>query len=195
MALSQKEIFIRFKEGEREAEMSFSDTQPEYQLALIDGIFKFFDINVDFKQMAEVDIRTRQAYQDFFLRTNTTSFTETNEVPPKKAVTEIEQTIEEVAAGYQEGTPIKDETPDYYVTGIKEKNGKQFYRCRFVCPKCKKKANNYILPTDRYTECHECYHRMTVKSAADRPLERDVYGNFYIAGDFQKHIPKKEDLE
>jgi DNA-directed RNA polymerase subunit RPC12/RpoP len=186
MALSQKEIFIRFKEGEREAEMSFSDTQPEYQLALIDGIFKFFDINVNFKEMAEVDIRTRQAYQEFFLRSNTTNFTETNEEVPKKAVADIEQTIEEVAAAYQEVVPLQDETPDFYVTGIKERSGKKFYRCRYKCPKCHKSANSYVSETDRYAECHDCYHRMHIKPATDEPLGRDIHGNFFVAGDFQK---------
>lgn len=192
MNSTKKEISIHFKKGDQEAEMTFSDIDPEYQIALIDGIFKFFDLDVNFKELAEVHIKTRKAYQEFYEKTKVTSFTETNEqdteLPAEEAdkgFEEVKKGFEEVAAsGYNWQNPTAEPAPDHYATGIKEKHGKYYYRCRYKCPTCSKLANHYVLATDSQVACFDCKTKMHIHTATGSPLARDSQGNFFIAGDF-----------
>lgn len=160
-----KEVTIHFRKGEQEAKMKLSQVNAENQLALIDGVFKFFDIHVDFKEMAAIYQRSGKAYADFFNQLDS------EESSDKK----VETTEEELAT---------QENQNYMTTGIKIINGEKHYKCRYKCPKCGKIANRYIKENERAVECYDCYAKMFVRQAcSEGKLIPDSYGNFFIAGD------------
>lgn len=72
--------------------------------------------------------------------------------------------------------------PDFYVTGIKEKDGVKLYKTRYVCFNCSEKGKHYLPEGTTHINCHNCQFEIPVKSAT--PLgfpNRDEYGNFYVA--------------
>jgi hypothetical protein len=76
-----------------------------------------------------------------------------------------------------------DSVPDHYKTGIKYKDGVPHYRCRYWCknPDCKHKGNHYITEDETKVSCHECGEELKVRPAAESKLQRDDWGNFFIA--------------
>jgi hypothetical protein len=76
-----------------------------------------------------------------------------------------------------------DSVPDHYKTGIKYKEGVPHYRCRYWCknPDCKHKGNHYITEDETKVSCHECGEELKVRPAAEGKLQRDDWGNFFIA--------------
>lgn len=78
--------------------------------------------------------------------------------------------------------------PDWYETGIKYKEGIPHYRCRCYCnnPSCDMKStNDYI--EDHVTElrCRKCGNKLRVRQATPVAMERDGFGNFFIADDLR----------
>jgi ribosomal protein S27E len=194
MLQNTKEVSIRFKDGEKEAELNLVEVSPEHQLALIDGVFKFLNIDVSFKEMAEVSLQTRKAYLDFFNKTNVTDFTETNEVIEE--IEEIEETKEEPTISIELKENAKDEKnwdiqsleeikPHWY-TGIMVKKGVEHFKAYYKCPSCSKKATVYVKKTDRNCRCYDCGTMMMLRPATDEELGRDSFGNFFHAGN---HYP------
>lgn len=196
----KKEIFIRFKQGDKEAEMALDNLHPENQLALMDGLFKFFDVDVAFKELVEVSLRTRKAYLDFYKETNTTAFTETNEQieepvveEPEGKVAEIKEELKKQAedsANWETSTDQKEES--HWYTGIKVKNGVEHFKLHYRCPTCMKASNVYIKKNDRYVHCYDCNTKMMVKPATTEELGRDVYGNYFIAGNLDPQTAMNE---
>lgn len=80
----------------------------------------------------------------------------------------------------------QQEEPDFWKTGIKEKNGEPHYRCRYLCPSCGTVSNHYILKDTDTVNCHECDEEMEVVPM-DTAIgkETDSHGNWYIAGHYQ----------
>jgi DNA-directed RNA polymerase subunit RPC12/RpoP len=188
---SSKELTVRFKEGEKEAEISIVDFKMENQLALLDGMFKFFDIDVAFKELAQISLHTRQAYHDFFEETNQINWTETNEEPTTaepESNAEISTTTDPELAKQAEitdnwtVTAEKEET--HWYTGIKVRGGIEHYRLHYKCPSCGKSGNQYVKKTDRRVDCYDCRTKMNVRPATNEELGRDEFGNFFVAGDF-----------
>ncbi|TVX93024.1 hypothetical protein [Paenibacillus agilis] len=87
---------------------------------------------------------------------------------------------EKLAAAVEEN----GEEPKWYKTGIKYKDGVPHYRCVYFCKNksCnKKKGQHYITPSETYVECYDCGQFMKVRQATDVHLERDEWGNFFVA--------------
>lgn len=81
--------------------------------------------------------------------------------------------------------PAKPDVPDHYTTGIKEKDGKKAYKCRYKCTKstCRQESNHYIWEGTKTVKCHNCDTELTVKKATpEEEMTRDPFGNFYVAG-------------
>lgn len=189
-----KEMYIRFKDGNKEVELNLVDFQPENQLAVLDGVFKFFEIDIAFKEIAEISLHTRKAYLDFYNGTTTTEWTETNEEPIIEAPI-VEETITpkpesikqaEVPANWTVEATVKEE--EYWFTGIKKKAGINHYRLHYKCPSCLGVGNIYIKKEDRSCYCRDCRTQMMVRPASTEELGKDSYGNFFIAGNYNPVI-------
>jgi DNA-directed RNA polymerase subunit RPC12/RpoP len=190
-----KEMTVRFKEGEKEAEINIVDFKMENQLALLDGMFKFFDIDVAFKELAQISLHTRQAYHDFFEETNQNNWTETNEEPtvdePEtnaevSVITNFELAKQaEIADNW---TVSSTQEESHWYTGIKVKGGIEHYRLHYKCPSCGKSGNQYVKKTDRRVDCYDCRTKMNVRPATDEELGRDTFGNYFVAGDFNLNV-------
>jgi hypothetical protein len=77
----------------------------------------------------------------------------------------------------------QDDHPEWYKTGIKTKDGRNHYKCRYECPICDNKGNHYIPSNITGVNCHECDAKMDVYYAHDAGLpNRDEFGNYFIAG-------------
>lgn len=188
---SSKELTVRFKEGEKEAELNIVDFNADNQLALLDGMFKFFDIDVAFKELAQISIHTRQAYQDFFEKTNEINWTETNEEPAAEPETNVDintiitnPELVKQAEITENWTPATEKEETHWYTGIKVKGGVEHYRLHYKCPSCGKSGNQYIEKTERRVGCYDCRTKMNVRPATSEELGRDEFGNFFVAGDF-----------
>ncbi|RGL38984.1 hypothetical protein DXC69_02900 [Paenibacillus polymyxa] len=74
--------------------------------------------------------------------------------------------------------------PEWYKTGIKYKDGVPLYRCRYYCqnPECRDKGKHYIKEDVTEVSCRNCGEQLGVRPAGTNyPLERDEWGNFFIA--------------
>lgn len=84
-----------------------------------------------------------------------------------------------------------EEENDHFKTGFKIKNGKKSYKCRYKCTNatCGMESNQYIWAGTSEVECHGCGNKLRVKKAtSDVELERDPFGNFYVAGKRQPYF-------
>lgn len=195
MCQNQKELYLMMKDGEKETELRIPSFDSHNQLAIIQGVFNFFEVPVDFKEMAEVDIKTRQAYASFY-NGRPTEFTEIGEdVKLAKPTTEFsiktEGTEEELIQ--EEKEKIEEEENDHLVTGIKYIGGKKRYRCRYTCPKCDHRSNHYVSENEKTLYCYECKKQMNIQTATPEPFPtQDTYGNFFIAGNNNQTEPKEE---
>jgi DNA-directed RNA polymerase subunit RPC12/RpoP len=187
-----KEIYIKLKDGEKESEMKMVDVEPQHQLALMDGVFRFFDLDIDFKEMADVYHRSGKAYKEFFDGMDTEEAGQKDEktivnskekVKPKSNVT-----AEQFEAAYQE-KPAVEETKqvasnkveskvegyhpeyeftndNYYATGIKyDSLNRPLYRVRYKCPRCKDESNKYVKSGTKEVQCWQCSKKMDVRPA------------------------------
>jgi hypothetical protein len=209
-----KEIYMRIRDGEKESEIKLPNLDPQHQLALIDGVFKFFDLDVDFMEMAEIYNRSGKAYKEFFNEIDSKSnYTEEIVKVPRKAKTKIDQKItsDQYEATYNEirvseipenNLPLNNgyhpryefNNDNYYVTGIKYNSlNNPIYKCRYKCPQCKKESNRYIKKGTKHIRCWQCQRILKVQPATiygepskekDPESYRDEKGNFYIAGSF-----------
>jgi hypothetical protein len=212
-----KEIYMRIKEGKKEFEIKLPLLDPQHQLALIDGVFKFFDLDVDFMEMAEVYNRSGKAYKEFFNELDSKyKYTEEIVKVPRKAKTKIDQknasdqykaTYNKVKVsemhkdnlalinGYHPKYEFNNEK--YYATGVKYNSlNNPIYKCRYKCPQCRKESNQYIKKDTNHIRCWRCQRVLKVQPATlqgepakekDPEIYRDNKGNFYIAGSFNNN--------
>ena len=166
---NEKELYMMMQSGEQKTEFRSSDFNPEHQLAVLDGLFKFFDIDVNFRDMIATYNKTGKAYREFYGELETPTLTEVNEP------VEVKIEVEEPAI----------ERPVF--TNTKLKADVLTYKCHYICPTCKKRANKYIGKYERTINCHDCFKLMPVQTATENgDLEQDVFGNFFIAGEFRR---------
>lgn len=94
----------------------------------------------------------------------------------------LNPTIGEMIGGapQQEAPP---EEPEWYQTGIKNKEGVPHYKLRYWCknPQCRDRSNDYIKEDQKTVTCRKCGQELLVRQAADEHLKRDEWGNFFIA--------------
>jgi hypothetical protein len=168
-----KSIHIKIKDGEKESELVLDHIDEEHKLSLVDGFFKFFDINVDFKELADIYKKSAKAYDDFFKKMD-------NAANYKDEKTTVDSNV------YAE--TLKQE--DYMDTGIKyDALNQPKYKCRYKCT-CGKEANHYIRTGTTKVRCWECNSELKIYPATlngevqkDNPEDyRDPKGNYYIAG-------------
>ena len=185
---NQKELYIRLKDGEKESELRLTEIAEEHKLPLIDGFFKFFNINVDFKEMAETYVAVGASYRDFYKNAKSVEFAETNESFKEEPQEEtpakpVEPEIDVSALADSKNYLHSDD--DHYKTGIKTKFGVNHYRCHYICPNCSNRGNHYIKKDLRLVSCHDCQQQMVVKPASPNGFpETDEFTNFFVAGNF-----------
>lgn len=213
MCKNHKELYLMMKNGEKQTELRIPSFDEQNQLAVIQGVFNFFDVPVDFKEMAEVDIKTRRAYASFYndrptelteigediaLTKPTTEFSTKTEGTEEELIQEEEHLqeayiIKEEEKYIEEPEEKQEEENDYLITGIKIIGGKKRYRCRYTCPKCDHRSNHYVLENEKTLYCYNCKKKMVVKTATPKPFPtQDTYGNFFIAGNNKQTEPKEE---
>lgn len=79
--------------------------------------------------------------------------------------------------------------PEYFQTGVKDKDGIPHYRCRYMCTSCGTISNHYIPEGANSVNCHECNEEMEVLSVKEETgHETDKFANWYVAGHFQPRI-------
>ncbi|MCA0754855.1 hypothetical protein KP806_07315 [Paenibacillus sp. N4] len=78
--------------------------------------------------------------------------------------------------------------PDWYDSGIKDKDGVPHYRLRYWCQndKCRNQGNQYVKLEDIEVECHNCGAMHKIRTALGKLDESgmpvaDRYGNFFRA--------------
>lgn len=189
----KKEIYIRFKDGEKESELRIDNLDAEHQLALVDGVFKFFDIDVDFKEMAYISLNSRNAYKEFFDNQEPEvdykeDILAENPNPLRKMDTEqyaeaVKETVNILSVEDKPTATIKpdkkDESyipgfhhsydpmnTDYFTTGLKyDSLGRPQYKCRYKCPNCNDESNHYIKTDTKHVRCWKCQRMLKVKPA------------------------------
>lgn len=88
---------------------------------------------------------------------------------------------------------LTEETPEHWETGIKVKEGIDFYRTRYECPSCKNKGKHYVPKDLEHINCHSCSERMQkIPATTEGFPQRDNWGNFFIAGEVQQHEPEED---
>lgn len=178
---NNKELYLRMRNGEKESELTIPAFNGDNQLAIIQGVFSFFDVDVNFKEMAEIDIRTRQAYASFY-KQGETEFTEIGE-DVKLSEPQVKFTQKVNGVEVQEQHEEKREVLDHHTLGYKIKNGEKMYRCRYTCQSCGHRTNIYIKESERWISCYSCNKNLKVLPATTQPFPaRDSFGNFFIAG-------------
>lgn len=83
---------------------------------------------------------------------------------------------------------VQKEQKDWWVTGIKYKDGVPHYRCRYYCSCKGKGSNDYIRLDAPEVTCHHCGQKLAVRLATgeyedlDKGIpSRDEWGNYFIA--------------
>jgi hypothetical protein len=194
----EKEVYIRLRSGDKESELNLKQVSAEHQLALMDGIFKFFDLDVDFKEISDIYHRSGKAYQEFFNEVDNI------EKPIKDTPKKVDP--EEYAASLQKQEAIQQQSvPDHFVTGIKyDRLNRPLYKCRYKCSDCATERNHYIKIGTKNIRCYGCQRILKVKPATafgepekekDPNMYRDSNGNFYIAGNFEPDVKTFADKE
>ncbi len=170
-------MYLKLKNGDKELEINLSG--PVNQLQIIDGMFRFFDINIDYKEITDFYSAVGKAYADFHV-----------ENPPMLENSEAKEETKYYGEPKKEDFQIT--VHDYKLTGIKDaQSDSPRYKTRYRC-NCGEQGNHYIYENSPTVACHRCKERLTVKCATvhGHPSEnknnielcRDSYGNFYIAG-------------
>ncbi|UOE58033.1 hypothetical protein [Cytobacillus oceanisediminis] len=109
-----KEVYIRLRDGDKESEMKVDSINPEHQLALMDGVFKFFNLDVDFKELADIYHRSGKAYKEFYEHMDSESdYHKEIEKEPRRAVAKTASglTKEKFEAAYKDSAE-DEELPD-----------------------------------------------------------------------------------
>ena len=207
-----KEIYIRFRDGEKEAELQMNSIDKEHQLSVVDGLLKFFDINVDFKGLSDIYHRSAKAYKDFYEEIDTNSDYKDEKLEEEKEPINVEDYVENLKSHNEEIAENKhaltsyNSEPEYFTTGIKHDTINQpLYKCRYKC-KCGHEGNHYIKIGSKTVYCWQrnCGRTMKVRPATtfgevqkdkNPELFRDSKGNFFVAGDFEPEIITLDDIE
>ena len=83
---------------------------------------------------------------------------------------------------------------DYFTTGIKyrERHGEiiPHYRLRYNCPKCNEQGNHYVPENVKSVFCHSCSQPLIPKQATKKFLEKDEWGNFFVANEMNTKFMK-----
>lgn len=183
---NKKELSITLFDGEKKAEFTTNNFNPKYQIAVMDGLFKFFDIDVNFEEMIRIYHKTGKSYQEFYGDKKEVALTEVNEKIKVAKPTEFTEQ-------YKNALTKEEEKPVF--TNTKVRNGVTIYKCHYICPRCGNRGNKYVGEFEKTMNCHDCLQLMAVSTAVeDKPLEQDRFGNFFIAGEFKRTLPfEKED--
>jgi hypothetical protein len=202
--MNKQEVYIRFVEEGKEAELRLSNIDNQHKLAIIQGLFQFFNIEVDLEEMAKLYNRTAKAYRDFFNQL------ETCEPDEKESKKELQynfnpseyETLSNNNDNINE-SKNQEEIPDYYVTGIKYRNNEPHYKCRYICP-CGNEGNHYVPINTVFVNCHTCGKQLKISPATqfgwvqkdkNPEIYRDEFGNFFVAGEFKRSIKTLADVE
>lgn len=159
---------IKLKDGEKEAELEMN-YQPEHELIIMDGVFKFFGIDVQYEEIAAEQLKIHQMYKEYYAddrnfrnAEGSAEFCECNETENFKET--------------QNQILIAKDNP-----GIKRKNGTLLYRCNYKCPNCRNSGNHYIQESERAIHCHSCKYEMEVQKA-NVDFSHDENYNYFLAG-------------
>lgn len=184
--MSDKELCIRLKDGDKEAELRISSSQDWERLALIQCFLDFFHIDSHFSDMADVYFKTSDRFKEYLESINPSEKV-TYSLPDKLEVYYPVSEFTDPSTFFDTG--VKQQQ-SYYLSGIRETPEGITYKCRYHCP-CGLKNNQYILPSVQHIFCFSCRATLDVYPASplgvvnseQNPEDfRDSFGNFFIAG-------------
>jgi hypothetical protein len=207
-------VTVHIKHGEKEVNLQTIEANNTQKMAIIGGVFGLFGVGQDVRDMLETYQKIGQAYKSFFDQVKQEEPKELHpkaETKPlvlhegRKSQEPFEPKDDEVKSGrtrrikllnsertltsslgekLAEAIEKATETPEWYETGIKYKDGVPHYRCRYWCknPDCRNQGNHYITEHETEVECHNCGERLAVRpSTIEGFPKRDQYGNYFRA--------------
>lgn len=182
-------VKVNVNKGSDSMELEIHQASSAQKLTLIDRLFKLFGVKDDI--------------QTVHVQSPTISTEQRVEALKKKQIREVAQAKGEIEAAKERprqvelinseralrtsiGEQLKNvfvEKQDWWESGIKMKDDIPHYKCRYYCKnrECKKKSNHYILADEKEITCHGCGTRLKVRQASEEYMERDEWGNFFIA--------------
>lgn len=173
-----KECTIHLKDGNKEADLSISYKE-ENELIIVDGIFKFFGINIDYEAVSKQQIAIYKMYADYYAdesnyraANGSAELAETGEM----TFADVERHLRSNSFHSEPQEDLPNENP-----GLKIKGGIPKYRCNYKCPKCGNSGNHYISKTAKIVTCHKCRERLTVHPV-NADFMHDVNFNYFVAG-------------
>ena len=82
-----------------------------------------------------------------------------------------------------------------FAPNIKIKDGKECYQLYYICTDCGDKGKNFVWKGTKYTPCHNCKKRLSVRPATiEKGFIPDQFGNYYIAGDYYREDESIEEV-
>lgn len=182
------DLFLKIQVGEKVSELEVKQVSKSSEAAVIEGLFKLLSVSSEkpnIQAVVEDSPLAAAELQDAYNRVDLSVAKEERQLVKEwKAIEPQEEEPEEETPYFDE--PQEEETPEYWVTGIKvNSEGKKKYKCRYWC-ECGSQSNHFVLPGTETIRCHECKSEIDVMPASFNfdgdgiPL-RDNFGNFYVA--------------
>lgn len=193
-------IKMKITKDDTITELEINNPDEAVKVLLIQNVFNLYGGNVDMGIVLDMIGKIGRSYSQFYDHMNKTKEME-NE---KKIESKSEEIKTQMIEGYiqqEEENQLginpeeiknailnkdDDNNDDYYVTGIKIKNGIKHYKLRYECPACNYKANHVVPLTAISVHCHSCNKEMKVKFANPESVEDnlipDTKGNWLRAG-------------
>lgn len=193
---------MKITKDETVTELEINNPDEAIKVLLIQNVFNLYGGNVDMGIVLDMIGKIGRSYSQFYDHMNKTKEMENEN--EKKLESKSEEIKTQMIEGYiqqEEENQLginpeeikkailnKDDTnnDDYYVTGIKIKNGIKHYRLHYECPACNYKANHVVPLIAKSVHCHSCNKEMKVKFANPEStgdnLIPDTKGNWLRAG-------------
>ncbi|MFW5437097.1 hypothetical protein [Paenibacillus apiarius] len=195
-------IRMNIQNGALNGEMEMDQASHEHKADLIKGFFEVFGVAKSKQEVVGIDwagkgkgsqtvvsideIKPKLPASSEIRKTIETAIKKKTEPPkvikPPLLNSERSLTVpigEKLAAAAESS----EQQPEWYKTGIKYKDGVPHYRCRYWCknPDCRDKSNDYIEGHEPEIKCRKCGQRLIVRQATEIRMQRDEWGNFFIA--------------
>ncbi|WP_235615618.1 hypothetical protein [Brevibacillus reuszeri] len=173
----------------KEAELEINETDNLSKLVIIQNVFNLFGIEKDILDQTKEFEKIGKTYLQFFEKVEPLEVNaEAHEIVHKS-----DDIKNKMIEGFSNTEELKqvyratEEVPEFVLTGIKiDGDGRKRYRCRYHCVICSNQATHYVFEGSVDVRCNSCRATMPVKSAHPEGFpNRDTYGTFYRAGEFQ----------
>lgn len=177
-------VKITLEDNGKKAELEIEEVDNLSKLVIIQSVFNLFGVDANVVEMTSTYQKIGEAYKNFFESVSPVENrniidveTNTNEIRDELTNGLIQQ--------HEEENAVHKEDPEWFITGVKDRDSKKTYKTFYRCPVCYDKATRYVPDTATKTWCLRCGYEMKVSSAHPKGFpNRDSFGNFMRAGDW-----------